>query len=432
MIDTLNSNQLDSLYNLLSEIAKNTNPSVDVAPYYGIAEGKVAVWAFVVGIMALVISVFALVFEVKAARYLKRANRRRPSILQILEKLYDNYIRLHIIYEYDSEYDLSYLSELSLPDEEKSSNKKKFKTGLYQSEYILRQMLLPEDLIILSKYEIFEDEHIYSMAYSIKNKIIEYNRSLDIAADHIGKSADDSSLKVDRSNLLPLSRSLIKELMNLDKLMNRHKSLVSSKTVDVEEEMSCYILSRFFFHLSLITEDSVISDPYFVTDIAPIHITRPISIPRLRFNLVQEALNNNRHESKYFRGALNCIEKISRRMKDDPCDGLCVSLPESFVYIALPGYVNMTSVRRANNFDDRSLRENIEYNLGPIYSKICSQIDKGEFDVNVIAQYDMRQQIAIWKNDMLISGEVSTYNGEVRRVRKKRMWNDKKRDSLNK
>ena len=123
----------DSLYQKLMHIeayldslVRNTQPISQIQEYSQAGEGKVAIFALVVSVIAAFFGWLGYYYQKQSAMQLEISNQRRPNLYPIVEKLYNNYILLQIIYEKDSAYDMSYSAEMKIPYEDRSSSDRKY------------------------------------------------------------------------------------------------------------------------------------------------------------------------------------------------------------------------------------------------------------------------------------------------------------------
>lgn len=427
----------DSLYHRLANIeayleyiVTNTRPINEIQEYSQISDGKISLIALGVSLFATVFGLLGFIYQKRSSHQLEMANQRKPSLYPIAEKLYNNYIILQIIYEYDSVYNMSYTAEKNLPREKRSSGQMEYINCIKSSDAILGKLHIPESIILLEKYEIYGDDEIYNLAFSIKNEISEYNRCLNVAKDN-QKSQNVDNYNVDSNNLFSITRILLRNILLLDSLCCKKKYASRVEKTTVQSELSHFIISRFFSSLSLLTPDNVVADPYRLALVHPIDFTINVSISQLldkksKIDAIRKKGNQYNSEKlifTYINSAVNCIMQIKNRKGKE--DSKKKTLLAKFMEL----YKKKEHIIA---FDDKVLGERVEYCLGSIYENIRSQIDSQVFDVNKLAEYDILLQLAIQKHNYLLMGSKSSYDKEMRRVEKKRIWNTEKNKRTNK
>lgn len=422
----------DSLYHKLQHIeacldslVANTGPINEIHQYSQVWDGRVAILALVVSLIATVFGFLGYIYQKRSAVQLEKSNQRRPNLYPIVEKLYNNYILLQIIYEKDSNYDMSFTAEMKIPYEERSSAKLNYINCIQSPDAILNSLVLPERIILLQKYEIYGDDEIYNLAFTIRNNISEYNRRIDIACANL-KSRNEESYKYDSEDLYSVTRILLRNLLLLDSLCLKKRSLVRKDDNSVQHELAHFIVSRFFSSLHSFTPDNVVADPYRAALVHPIDFTDTITLSDMRKKKTKiDAIRvkGNQYNSEkliytYINSAMNCITQISNR-KDKT-----EQKPLGFIDDIFGKFKKKELVRR---FDDKVFKEKVECCFGDIYGKIREQVDNEVFDLNYIAWFDILMHLAVQKHNYLLNGTKHEYNKEMRRIEKKKMWNNDKK-----
>ena len=435
--DSLFSSQIEEIKDTLSYIVSNTDPVTNLDGYIRLSEGQVAVAALAFSIIAAVFGILDFIYQKRSARYLEIANRRRPSLYPIVRRLYENSIRLQIIYEYDSDYNMSYTAEQKQSEEKRSSSKRHYFYSFYPSENILCQMQLPEDLIILEKYEIYANDDIYNLAFTIMDDVVQYNNGIDIAIRHIQSGATENKIRSDRDNLLGISRKLIRELLYLDELVwknDRPWYLRWKKNNDksrLEKSMAYFIAARFFANLNTITPDLIMADPFFNIATNVIEFTTPLGLKdmqkkrtALSKQKTKRLFNPEQAMLTHLNMAIRCINSIKNRKKDN-CD-VSVKRKKARMY-NFAYFVHKRKTKPVEMlFNDIPLKENVETCFGNIYTSIRAQIDDELLDMEQIVRYDTLLQIATEKHTLFLNSSKHAYDNEKRRIKKKEIWNMEK------
>lgn len=414
----------DSLYQKLMHIeayldslVRNTQPISQIQEYSQAGEGKVAIFALVVSVIAAFFGWLGYYYQKQSAMQLEISNQRRPNLYPIVEKLYNNYILLQIIYEKDSAYDMSYSAEMKIPYEDRSSSDLKYLNCIKTPDVLLNTLMLPEKIILLQKYEIYGDDEIYNLAFSIRNNIIEYNRRITQASSDM-KDRNEESYRLDSEDLYSITRVLLRNLLLLDSLCDKKRSRYRKADTSVQQELSHFIIARFFSSLHSFTPDNVVVDPYRAALVHPIDFTDTVSMDDLmkkkekinKIRIKGNQFNSEKLIYSYINSAMNCISQISNRK-------------DKTEFKPLGFFAKFRKSEPVRLFDDRIFKERIEFCFGNVYENIRQQVDDEIFDVNDFAKYDILMQLAIQKHNHLLNGTKADYNKEMRRVAKKMLWN---------
>lgn len=440
--DSLVLYRLQEIKDTISSVAANTLPIRDLDGYYSNTDGKVAIVALLVAVIAAIFSILCFFYQRRSAILLERANHRKPSLYPILKKIYNNSILLQILLEYDSDYNMSYTAESKLSIDKRSSTKKHYFYRKYKYEHLLTQMLLPEDVIILEKYEIYLDNDIYNLAYTVRKDIALCNKRLLGLCQHMNSKANDNVIHDDRESIFTLVRRLIKELLFLDELVIAAEThwynilFFKKDTKYLQKEISYYIASRLLSSLKNITKDVVLSDPSLIVDSNIIDFDINISIKDflrkkvlidnsyktqkllfLEFIRKWAWIKNTQWINKKWKGEMKYIGKLKGSEQ--------VQLKTNF-------YSSVVLLRQIQEEKRNVLpiKNTIKECFGNIYEGIKTQILSGEFDMKVILKFDILSQIALTKHNLFIKMGKKDYDNEYRRIAKKSLWSQQKYKGL--
>ena len=268
--DSLVLKRLEEIRDTLNCVISNTTPTSNLVEYVGISEGTMAAIALTISVLALVVSFLCFHYQRISARLLRIANQRKPNLYPIVRKIYDNSITLQIIYEYDSDYTMSYSNEQKRSLEKRSSSIKHYFYSFYPSENVLCQMKLPEDIIMLEKYEVYANDDIYNTAFGIMDVITKYNESIERAIKHVQEKSSDDKIRKDKNDLLNYCRKLLRMMFDLDELVWKEEKPIIQitnkirKDRQLEYDLLLYIASRFIAKMTKVTPDILMLDPFFV------------------------------------------------------------------------------------------------------------------------------------------------------------------------
>lgn len=328
--DSLVVKKLEEIQDTLSYVIGNTQPISDFDKYIFLFEGKIALVALVISVIAAFISFFCFYYQRRSANLLQIANQRKPNLYPIARKLYENSITLQVIFEFDSDYTMSYTAERKTSKEKRSSNNKHYFYDIYPSENLLCQMKLPEDLIMLEKYEIYANDDIYNMAFIMMDNIAKYNESIERAIMHIQNNSSDSKIKKDRDDLWSYSRKLLRMMFDLDelvwkeekpKIMFWHKHRLNRQ---LEHDILLFVAARFLAKMKNVTSDIIIADPFF--KLTGNVIDSPNSLVIAELQLRHEIISKERKKKsfdseetidKYLKNAITCVYLINTRERDN-------------------------------------------------------------------------------------------------------------------
>ncbi|MGM9763092.1 MAG: hypothetical protein ACI3ZQ_03620 [Candidatus Cryptobacteroides sp.] len=428
--DSIVFHSLHEIKDSISCVVANTSPIDDLQGYYSHTDGKIAIIALLVAIIAAVFSVLCFLYQRRSAIMLERANHRRPSLYPLVTKLYDNSICLQILLEYDSEYNMSYTAESKLPEEKRSSYEKQLFYDRYDFESLISEMYLPEDVILLEKYEIYMNNDIYNLAYTVRNDIYSYNKKIKDLLQHMETKSKDKKILSDKDSIYTISRRLIKELLFLDELVTKSETLWYQKkdAKYLEKEVSYYIISRLLSSIKNISKDIVLSDPYLITDANIIEIDCDITLKDFlkRKNILDNSFKTSKlvfleyirqwkwiKKNKWIEKKYILERKVSGKLKDPERIQLKTNFYSSEVLIKqMQSDVNNTS----------PIQNTLKDCLGDIYETIKAQLLRGKFDMDIIIKYDVISQIALNKHNYLLRMGKGDYVNEARRLEKKAIW----------
>lgn len=440
--DSLVIYRLQEIKDTISIVAANTSPIRDLDGYYSYTDGKVAIVALLVAIIAAVSSILCFFYQRRSAILLERANHRRPSLYPLVKKLYDNSILLQILLEYDSDYNMSYTAESKLSIDKRSSSKKRFFYHKCKHEYLLSQIFLPENVIILGKYEIYPQSDIYNLAYAVHGDISLYNKCIANLCQHMNSKENDDVINDDRESLFTLVRRLIKELLFLDELVIDAEShwynilFFKKDTKYLQKEISFYIISRLFSSLKNITKEVVLSDPNLIIDANVIDFDVNISY---RDFLKKKALIDNSYKTHKLL-FLEFVRKWALIKKNQWIDKKWAGEMKYIRKLKDPDRVQLKTNFYSSDVLFRQIKEDkgnvepiknmIKECFGDIYEVIKVQILSGEFDMKAILKFDILSQIALTKHNLLLKMGKRDYDNEYRRIEKKSLWFQQKNKRL--
>lgn len=427
-IDSLFISNLSEMKDTLVYVAHNTAPIETLDRYQSTIDGKIAIVALVAGVLAAFFSLMGWIAQYQAKNELRQRNRRRPSFFPLVQKIYDDSILFNVIFEYDSNYDMSYTAELRIDEEKRSSNKKKLMHALYPVDILLPDTLLPEDIILLDKFEIYKNGDIYNLAFSIRENIVKYNRLVMQLQSHVSSSKKEYSIYSEKNNILSLGRTIIKQLFSLDESIYAEECSLFDKLQNhtfhgkLESDLSLYILSRFFNSIKFLTPEYILEDLYVMYPNNMVDFTKNVSLCDLqnKRKSIEYALRKNNQLNPghkklltHLTAGIKCIEFIKYR-EDAPT----YHVPKGFLFNFFIGFkknINPT-------YNDKPLKQVIETSLGDIYKEIQNQIDIDSFDLNIISRYDAKLMMGTLKHNLLLQGSKQNYDNERRRIKRKSIW----------
>lgn len=328
--DSLALKRLEAIGDTLNSVRSNTEPISNLIEYFRISEGRIAIIAMVISFFAFIASSICFIYQIKSTRLLQIANQRKPNLYPIVRKIYDNSITLQIIYEFDSDYTMSYSNEQKHSLEKRSSSIKHYFYSFYPSENVLCQMKLPEDIIMLEKYEVYVNDDIYNMAFGIMDIIIKYNENIERAIKHIQDKSSDDKIKRDKEDLLNYSRKLLRMMFDLDELVWKAEktrfTLANKKRKDrqLEYDLLLFIASRFIAKTTKVTPDILMLDPFFV--LATSVLDSPYELDLVELKKKYDALGREKPLSpldiddakdKYLRNTVDWIRRLYFRERDE-------------------------------------------------------------------------------------------------------------------
>lgn len=430
--------KLDRIENSVEYIVNNTTPINDINQYFQITDGQIAIAALIISLVAAICGFCGFVYQMRSAKLLEIANKRRPSLYPLLERLYNNFITLSILYEYDSDYNMSYTEEMKHAESNRSSSQKRYIKCISRVDELLSNMELSDNMIILEKYETYENDNIYNLAFTIKNEIYEYNRYINTSKNHFIKNKEEKH-RADSDNLYSISRRLIRDILLLDSLCIQKKQyLLKKKCCPLERELSFFIVTRFFSSISRLTpdNDSIIADPYKNILISPIDFKN--SIPLKDVIIKAKDINKLRKKGNkynpeqllftYIDSAIECINYIKNRTQSEEQ----TSVSKSALIMIIKKLISRILKQQEETYNDTTLKNRVEFCLGNIYLDIRGQIDTKVINVDQIAKYDILLQFAIQKHNLLTLGSKQAYNKEIRRIEKKAIWHKERiRQNIN-
>ena len=424
--DSLYITKLQEIKDTLVHVAQNTTPATSLGEYQSTFDGKIALFSLVAGVLACIFSFLGWLAQRQSTRQLKQRNKKRPSLYPLVRKVYDDGILLNVIFEYDSNYDMSYSAEQRVKDENKSSNKKRLMYKLYPTNKLVYKMLLPEDIIILDKFEIYNNDEIYNLAYSLRGNIHRYNQHIIRVQKNLSSSGKESVILSEVDSLKSTGRTIIKQLFAMDEMIRREESPVlslfsnkGSKSM-LEEELSFYIISRFFNSVKYLTPEYILEDLYIIYPISNVEFSQIITFSQLlkkkrNIDLVigKSCLPSPDylHIRSNLISCIKCIEYIKYRKGRNKTNKGRISL-----------LANKIFSKNTPQYNDEPLKKIIEKCLGDIYQELIYQIDNDNFDINKISQYDTRMQVGTLKHNLLLNSSKQVYENERRRIKRKAIW----------
>lgn len=435
-IDSLAISKLTEIKDTLILVAQNTNPVTSLSEYQDRVDGSVAIAAMVIGLFAAFFSVLGWYEQKRSRTLLSQRNHRRPRLFPMIQKIYDDGIMLNILFEFDSDYQMSYTEESNLDEDQRPSQQKHLLTGLYPIHSEITRMYLPKDVIILDKYEIYKSEEIYNLAFSIREDILKYNRLLQQLANQVQAGAPDKEILINRDNLISLSRNMTKRLLALDEAVVYAEKrwfgrfFSCGSVSNLERELSLYIVSRFFNSVKFLTPEYILEDVYVNCPVCPVDFTKNVSIDDLYrrkkelLSLVKARTQQNPENARalaQITAGLNCIESIRNRKAN-----------AGKYKLDKWGCFKLRGPKYTYTFNDEPIKGIITKCLGNIYDDIRTQIDSGQFNMESIARYDTKMFFATNKHNLLMMGAKQDYDNERRRISKKALWNKGKLKSAKK
>lgn len=477
--------KLEEISDSISVVTRNTEPITHFSDYAKLSEGWAVYIAMLISIIAIIISYFCFRYQRESARLLRRANQRKPSLFPIVKKIYDNNILLHVIYEFDSDYNMSYTIEQKHSENKRSSNIKHFFYSLYPSEKLLYGMKLPEDIIMLEKYEIYENDDIYNIAFAIRDNITKYNECIERAIKHLQNKSSDEKIRNDKSDLINYSRKLTRMMFDLDYFIRKEecpryrRKRNGSLVRQLEFDLTYYIVARFFAKMKNCTSDIMLADPYYSFDERDNIVDAPLPVNitaiREKKNRINSGKSPKEFDSddtveRYIKNAVDCIDLLYWRTRKDGTTVVqeeksswrkCILLvfeplvkrikeaekQNNHVSKCMWDYRNIIGKKiitffglelelleeKKKSFNDTKLRKSIEsFFLGlrteqrTVYDNIVDQVDNNVLDTAKIIRYESMLQIFIQKHILLSETSNRVYNNENRRIERKKMYMSEK------